>query len=59
VCIVADDVVRVYEPSSATMHTVPTGVLLVSERAWAGERAVLTSALGGWPHVVWAALPGT
>jgi len=54
-----DDVVRVYEPSSATMHTVPTGVLLVSERAWAGERAVLTSALGGWPHVVWAALPGT
>ncbi len=52
-----DDVVRVYEPSSATLHSVPTAVLLAPEDASPEDRAVLTAALGHWPHVVWTLLP--
>ncbi|QAY62048.1 hypothetical protein ET495_00665 [Xylanimonas allomyrinae] len=52
-----EGVVRVYEPSSATMHTVPTAVLLDPEWATEHDRSVLTAALGAWPHVVWAVLP--
>jgi hypothetical protein len=48
---------QMYEPSSATLHTVPTTVLLAPDRARAADRAVLTAALGAWPHVVWAVLP--
>ncbi|WP_425954717.1 hypothetical protein [Xylanimonas sp. McL0601] len=52
-----DGVVRVYEPSSATMHTVPTSALVRPDRATPRDRMVLTAALGAWPHVVWAVLP--
>ncbi|GAB2457180.1 hypothetical protein [Xylanimonas ulmi] len=51
----AGGVVRLYEPSSATAHTVPTSALLAPEQA--RERGALTAALGAWPHVVWALLP--
>ncbi|ACZ30031.1 hypothetical protein Xcel_1000 [Xylanimonas cellulosilytica DSM 15894] len=50
-------VVRIYEPSSATLHTVPTSTLLDPDAAAPRDRAALTAALGGWPHVVWALLP--
>jgi hypothetical protein len=53
----ADGVVRIYEPSSATLHTVPTAVLLAPDAATEPQRALLTAALGRWPHVVWAVLP--
>ncbi|QAY70347.1 hypothetical protein [Xylanimonas protaetiae] len=53
----AGGVVRVYEPSSATMHAVPTALLLDPDAATERDRAALTAALGHWPHVVWAVLP--
>jgi hypothetical protein len=54
-----DATVRLYEPSSATVHTVPLPVLRRPGDAAPRERATLTAALGGWPHVVWALLPRT
>ncbi|PZR55105.1 hypothetical protein DNL40_01600 [Xylanimonas oleitrophica] len=48
---------RLYEPSSGTVHGVPAGVFLAPASAAPGARAALTVALGGWPHVVWALLP--
>lgn len=56
----ADDevrgVVRVYEPSSATVHAVPARVLLAPNPD-GRDLAARSAALGGWPHVVWAVLP--
>lgn len=52
-----DGLVRIYEPSSATLHSVPTRTLLDPGAAPPRDRAVLTAALGHWPHVVWAVLP--
>jgi hypothetical protein len=48
---------RLYEPSSATVHTVPLAALRCPGDAAPRDRAALTAALGGWPHVVWALLP--
>ncbi len=53
----SDDVVRIYEPSSATLHTVPVATLLDPLAAGAEDRKVLTAALGGWPDLLWALLP--
>ncbi|MFP3712979.1 hypothetical protein [Puerhibacterium sp. TATVAM-FAB25] len=50
---------RLYEPSSATVHTVPLAALRRPGDAAPHERAALTAALGGWPHVAWALLPRT
>lgn len=55
--LTALDLVTIYDPSSASIHTVPAAVLLEPERADAAEQRLLTAALGGWPHVVWAVLP--
>ena len=50
------ETVGVYEPGSATIHTVPVAVLFTADDAAPADRALLTAALGGWPHPVWAIL---
>lgn len=52
-----DGTARLYEPSSGRLHAVPERALLGRGDEAAAERAALTAALGGWPHVVWALLP--
>jgi hypothetical protein len=58
-----EDVARVYEPSSGTLHAVPFGVLGEVDandapgRETEVVRAARLAALGGWPHVTWALLP--
>jgi len=55
---VADaETVQIYEPSSATIHAVPLTVLVAPDAAAPADRALLTRALGNWPHPVWAVLP--
>jgi hypothetical protein len=54
----ADEVTaRLYEPSSGSLHAVAVAALLRPDEAGPADRAALTAALGGWPHVVWALLP--
>lgn len=48
---------RLYEPSSGSLHAVPVAALLRPDESGPADRAALTAALGGWPHVVWALLP--
>jgi len=53
---VHDGVATLYEPSSGRLHAVPIPALVAAGRE-GGDRRLLTAALGGWPHVVWALLP--
>jgi hypothetical protein len=50
-------VARLYEPSSGSLHAVPVAALMRPDESGPADRAALTAALGGWPHVVWALLP--
>ncbi|TWH27434.1 hypothetical protein L600_000500001070 [Isoptericola variabilis J7] len=54
---VGDGTARLYEPSSGSLHAVPEEALAAPDDVAGDDRAALTAALGGWPHVVWALLP--